>query len=151
MSATTSTAAVIKPVQFSLGYKFTWGLAALGTSLISGIYGAMLPIFFQDYLGLAARWIAIASAIYAIWNALNDPRVHVHLARRYEQLGRRSAAAQHLDKATRLGSESALAWYELGQFWFAPASMDDAMSAWRRYLELEPTGTRAERVQGRFK
>jgi len=50
-----------------------WGVAALGTSLISGTYGALLPIFYQDYLGLSARWIAIASAIYAVWNAVNDP------------------------------------------------------------------------------
>jgi len=61
------------PVKLSLGYKVIWGIAALGTSLISGIYGALLPIFYQDYLGLTARWIALASAIYAIWNAINDP------------------------------------------------------------------------------
>lgn len=54
-------------------YKFMWGLASLGTTLISGIYGALLPIFYQDYLGLTARWIGLASAIYAVWNALNDP------------------------------------------------------------------------------
>ncbi len=57
----------------SRGFKFTWGIAALGTSLISGTYGALLPIFYQDYLGLAARWIALASGIYAVWNAINDP------------------------------------------------------------------------------
>ncbi len=62
-----------RAVKLSTGYKFIWGIAALGTSLISGIYGALLPIFYQDYLGLSARWIALASAIYAIWNALNDP------------------------------------------------------------------------------
>ena len=61
------------PVKLSLGYKTIWGVAALGTSLISGIYGALLPIFYQDYLGLAAKWIATASAVYAIWNAINDP------------------------------------------------------------------------------
>ena len=61
------------PVKLSRSYKFIWGVAALGTSLISGTYGALLPIFYQDYLGLDASWIAIASAIYAIWNALNDP------------------------------------------------------------------------------
>jgi GPH family glycoside/pentoside/hexuronide:cation symporter len=60
-------------IKLSPGYKVTWGIAALGTSLISGVFGALLPIFYQDYLGLSARWIAIASAIYAIWNALNDP------------------------------------------------------------------------------
>lgn len=63
----------LAPVKLSLGYKITWGIAALGTSLISGIYGALLPIFYQDYLGLTAKWIATASVIYAIWNAVNDP------------------------------------------------------------------------------
>ncbi len=63
----------LAPIKLSLAYKVTWGIAALGTSLISGIYGALLPIFYQDYLGLAANWIATASLIYAIWNALNDP------------------------------------------------------------------------------
>lgn len=61
------------PVKLSRGYKFIWGIAALGTSLIAGIYAALLPIFYQDYLGLQARWWAVASLIYAIWNALNDP------------------------------------------------------------------------------
>jgi GPH family glycoside/pentoside/hexuronide:cation symporter len=65
--------AELQPVRLSLGYKVVWGIAALGTSFISGTYGALLPIFYQDYLGLSAKWIAIASAVYAIWNALNDP------------------------------------------------------------------------------
>ncbi len=60
-------------VRLSSGYKVIWGIAALGTSLISGTYGALLPIFYQDYLGLQARWIALASTIYAVWNAINDP------------------------------------------------------------------------------
>jgi GPH family glycoside/pentoside/hexuronide:cation symporter len=61
------------PAGLGLGYKVIWGVAALGTSLISGTYGALLPIFYQDYLGLQARWIATASIIYAVWNAINDP------------------------------------------------------------------------------
>jgi GPH family glycoside/pentoside/hexuronide:cation symporter len=61
------------PIKLSRGYKVTWGIAALGTSLISGIYLALLPIFYQDYLGLQVRWWVVASIIYAIWNALNDP------------------------------------------------------------------------------
>ena len=60
-------------VRVSRGFKVTWGIAALGTSLISGTYGALLPIFYQDYLGLSARWIGMASLVYAIWNAINDP------------------------------------------------------------------------------
>jgi GPH family glycoside/pentoside/hexuronide:cation symporter len=73
MAYTSNDAAPATPARFDLRYKVIWGVAALGTSLISGTYGALLPIFYQDYLGLGARWIAIASAIYAIWNAINDP------------------------------------------------------------------------------
>ena len=62
-----------EPQKLSFSYKFYWGVAALGTSLISGIYGGLLTIFYQDYLGLSARWIGIAATIYAIWNAVNDP------------------------------------------------------------------------------
>jgi GPH family glycoside/pentoside/hexuronide:cation symporter len=70
---TSATPEAIAPVRLSASYKFIWGLAALGTSLVSGTYGVLLPIFYQDYLGLQARWIGLASAIYAVWNALNDP------------------------------------------------------------------------------
>jgi GPH family glycoside/pentoside/hexuronide:cation symporter len=62
-----------RSVHLGLGYKVVWGTAALGSSTISGIFGALQPIFYQDYLGLEARWIAVAAAIYAAWNALNDP------------------------------------------------------------------------------
>jgi GPH family glycoside/pentoside/hexuronide:cation symporter len=58
---------------FDLKYRLTWGVAALGTQMSLGVYGALLPIFYQDYLGLAARWIALASVVYAVWNAINDP------------------------------------------------------------------------------
>lgn len=59
--------------QLSNSFKFVWGLAELGKALIAGAFGALLPIFYQDYLGLQAGWITIASAIYAAWNAFNDP------------------------------------------------------------------------------
>ena len=65
--------AVPKPAKLTFSYKFYWGVAALGTSLISGIYGGLLTIFYQDYLGLSARWIGIAATVYALWNAINDP------------------------------------------------------------------------------
>lgn len=61
------------PNKLSFRYKFYWGIASLGTSLISGIYGGLLTIFYQDYLGLSARWIGIAATVYALWNAFNDP------------------------------------------------------------------------------
>jgi len=62
-----------EPAKLSFNYKFLWGVAALGTSMISGTYGGLLTIFYQDYLGLSAAWIGIAATVYAIWNAFNDP------------------------------------------------------------------------------
>ncbi len=76
-------------VKLSLNYKVIWGVAALGTSFVSGTYGALLPIFYQDYLGLSARWIAIASAVYAIWNAINDPLFGYITDSTKSKLGRR--------------------------------------------------------------
>ena len=61
------------PVKLNLSYKIVWGIAALGSATISGTFGALQPIFYQDYLGLEARWIGIAAIIYAVWNAINDP------------------------------------------------------------------------------
>ena len=61
------------PIKLTLSYKVVWGIAALGLSTISGTFGALQPIFYQDYLGLQARWIGIAAVIYAVWNAFNDP------------------------------------------------------------------------------
>lgn len=78
-----------KGIKLSLKYKVFWGVAALGTSLISGIYGAMLPIFYQDYLGLSAKWIGIAATIYAIWNAINDPLFGFVTDNTRSKLGRR--------------------------------------------------------------
>ena len=79
----------IHPITLSKGYKVIWGIASLGTSLIVGIYGALLPIFYQDYLGLSARWIALASVIYAIWNAINDPLIGYISDNTRSRLGRR--------------------------------------------------------------
>lgn len=59
--------------QFSLGFLTAWGLLSFGSSIISGTYAALLPIFYQDYLGLNPTYILITSIVYAIWNALNDP------------------------------------------------------------------------------
>ncbi|MHA1453147.1 MAG: MFS transporter, partial [Promethearchaeota archaeon] len=62
-------------VKISFGKMIAWGVASLGLSTISGIYGALLSIFYNDHLGLVdnGAWIIIVVAIaYAIWNALND-------------------------------------------------------------------------------
>ena len=89
MTQSTAEVARAAPVRLSLGYKVIWGMASLGTSLISGIYAALLPIFYQDYLGLQARWIAIASVVYAVWNAINDPLFGYITDSTRSRLGRR--------------------------------------------------------------
>ena len=80
---------VPQPIKLNFSYKFVWGLAALGTSLISGIYGGLLTIFYQDYLGLSAYWIGIAATIYALWNAINDPLFGYITDKTRTKLGRR--------------------------------------------------------------
>ncbi len=69
--------------------KFFYGLASLGAATISSTYAALLPIFYQDYLGLTARWIGIASIIYAVWNAINDPIFGFITDNTRSKLGRR--------------------------------------------------------------
>lgn len=76
-------------VRLSLGYKIVWGIAALGTSTISGTFGALQPIFYQDYLGLDAYWIGLAATIYAVWNAINDPLFGYITDNTRSKLGRR--------------------------------------------------------------
>ena len=82
----TTTAA---PVRLSRNYKVIWGIASLGMSLISGTYGALLPIFYQDYLGLTSYWIGLGATIYAIWNAINDPLFGYITDSTRSKLGRR--------------------------------------------------------------
>lgn len=66
-----------------------YGLASMGMAVVSGIYGVLLTIYYQDYLGLGANWIALAMAFYAVWNALNDP-IFGHITdRTRSKLGRR--------------------------------------------------------------
>jgi GPH family glycoside/pentoside/hexuronide:cation symporter len=104
-----------------LSYKFIWGLASLGLTLISGTYGALLPIFYQDYLGLHAEWIAIASVIYAIWNAINDPLFGYISDSTRSRLGRRIPYMRFT--APFLGLTFILVW-------FAPAAAGQQAIFW---------------------
>lgn len=78
-----------RAVKLSFKTKFFYGVASLGSATISGIYAALLTIFYQDYLGLESRWITIASIIYAVWNAINDPLFGHITDKTRSRLGRR--------------------------------------------------------------
>jgi hypothetical protein len=87
----------------------------------------------------------------AVERAPADPGVQVYIGRFYEQEDRRAAAAQSFDQAALLGPESAVAHYERGMFYYDPrASIALAREAWRRYLDLGPSGERANRVRQRL-
>lgn len=110
-----------RPVHLSLSYKIVWGVAALGTAVISGTYGALLPIFYQDYLGLTARWITIASAVYAVWNAINDPLFGYTTDSTRSRLGRRIPYMRYT--APFLALTFILVW-------FAPAGLGSQRLFW---------------------
>ncbi len=76
-------------VKLSRSYKAVWGMAAMGAQMILGVYGAMLTIFYQDYLGLGASWISIVSLVYLVWNAINDPLFGYLTDSTRSKLGRR--------------------------------------------------------------
>ena len=101
--------------------KAFYGLASFGTSMVSSIFAALLPIFYQDYLGLSARWIGIASAIYAVWNAINDPLFGFITDNTRSKLGRRIPYMRFT--APFLGLTFILVW-------FAPQGVGDITLFW---------------------
>ncbi len=76
--------------KFTTSDKLIWSLASFGGAIISGIYASLLLYFYQVYLGLGAFWIVIAMAIYAVWNAINDPLFgYISDSKSHKKLGRR--------------------------------------------------------------
>ena len=77
--------------KFSTKKRVQWGVASFGGSMISGIYGALLPIFYLDYLGLTenAAIIYLIQIVYVVVNALNDPLFGILSDRSKLKKGRR--------------------------------------------------------------
>jgi len=113
--------------RLTLSTKIIYGLASFGTSMVSSIYAALLPIFYQDYLGLTSRWIGIASAIYAVWNAINDPLFGFITDNTRSKLGRRIPYLRFT--APFLGLTFILVWFapegagDITQFWWMLVTM----------------------------
>lgn len=113
--------------RLTVSTKVSYGLASFGTSLISSIYAALLPIFYQDYLGLTSKWIGIASAIYAVWNAINDPIFGFITDNTRSKMGRRIPYMRFT--APFLALTFILVWFapqgagEITQFWWMLVTM----------------------------
>lgn len=101
--------------------KMFYGLASLGMGTVSSIFAALLPIFYQDYLGLSARWIGIASIVYALWNAINDPLFGFLTDNTRSKMGRRIPYLRFT--APFLGLTFILVW-------FAPEGAGDMTLFW---------------------
>lgn len=78
-----------------------------------------------------------------------DPVVHLHLGRYFERLGRRTDATQHFARAGQLAEQNGRVLFELGRVYYGPKTTW-AFDLWRRYLELIPSGERAEQTKKRI-
>jgi GPH family glycoside/pentoside/hexuronide:cation symporter len=109
--------------KFTVRQKVYWGLCNLGTAMVSGIYAALLPIFYQDYLGLIDTSIIIyvVSILYMVWNAFNDPIFGFLSDRTKSKKGRRIPFMRYT--APFLGLFFVLVW-------FAPAGAGDIALFW---------------------
>ncbi|MHA1436838.1 MAG: MFS transporter [Promethearchaeota archaeon] len=58
-------------VKFST--KFYYGISAIGSSAVAGVFATSLIIFYRETLLLSEMYIILAFILYAIWNAINDP------------------------------------------------------------------------------
>ncbi|MGV9206276.1 MAG: MFS transporter [Promethearchaeia archaeon] len=138
--------------------KTIWGIAAFGTSLISGVYGATLQYFFQVYMGLGAAWIGLAAWLFAIWNALNDPLFGFLSDKTRSEKGRRIPYMRFT--APFLGLFFILIWFvpqglpDIGIFWWMLITMllyDTAYTIIGLvYSALLPELTEDDHVRGQF-
>lgn len=110
----------VKP-KLKFSTKLFYGLASFGSSMVSSTYAALLTIFYQDYLGLTSKWIGIASAIYAVWNAINDPIFGFITDSTRTKMGRRIPYLRFT--APFLGLTFILVW-------FAPEGAGDSALFW---------------------
>ncbi len=59
----------------SLGIMSSYGTGRFLAEFLSGAFGAIVFKFYETEIGLAAGYAAIATIIYSIWNAINDPLI----------------------------------------------------------------------------
>ncbi len=89
-----------------------------------------------------------AHAARALAEAPSDPWVLIQLARFHRDAGREIEAANLYDEAARAAPDAALAHYARAQYYMDLGdNLVTSTAAWREYLDLSPSGPRAERVR----
>ncbi len=69
----------------------------------------------------------------------------------YFQRGDAETAISEFNKAIEMNPQHVNAWFNLGLVSDQSGKKDGAINAWKRFLELEPSGSNAEYVKNRLK
>lgn len=64
-----------KKTDSSLGVMASYGVGKFLAEFLTGAFGAIVFKFYETEIGLAAGYAAIATIIYSLWNAINDPLI----------------------------------------------------------------------------
>ena len=57
----------------TIGIMASYGMGKFLAEFLTGAFGAVVYKFYETEIGLAAGYAAIATIIYSLWNAINDP------------------------------------------------------------------------------
>ncbi|MFX0017943.1 MAG: MFS transporter [Promethearchaeota archaeon] len=100
-----------KAPKFSKKERVYWASASFGGALINGIYGALINIFYNDYLGLSAESTIVfyIQIIFLLVNAFNDPIFGIISDRSKAKKGRRIPFMRYT--APFLGLTFILIWF----------------------------------------
>ncbi|MDT4762279.1 MFS transporter [Sphaerochaeta sp. PS] len=51
----------------------SYGFGKFIAEFLTGAFGSIVFMFYETEVGLAAGYAALATIIYSVWNAVNDP------------------------------------------------------------------------------
>ncbi len=64
-----------KQFRNSFGTMCSYGMGRYVAEFLTGAFGAIVFKFYETEVGLAAGYAALATIIYSVWNAINDPLI----------------------------------------------------------------------------
>lgn len=64
-----------RPTHAQFGVMTSYGMGRWTAEFLTGAFGAIVFKFYETEIGLAAGYAALATIIYSVWNAINDPLI----------------------------------------------------------------------------
>ena len=55
------------------GIMVSYGMGKFSAEFLTGAFGSIVFMFYETEVGLAGAYAALATVIYSVWNAVNDP------------------------------------------------------------------------------